>query len=165
MPNDILTPLIFTLLYLLSTLNDTISNTLIGITKVNIFLILMLSSWLSSFIFNVFGMNFYIVLFIMILGQWLLFYYLSKKKIDKIKEKLVDVDSIFKNKIGVIKHHVNGPYYLGVIEKDGIIQDILVYSDKILEDNCNFVITGIDGSKILAEKYNNGTKFAQITKK
>lgn len=157
MPNDILSPLIFTLLYLLSTLNDTISNTLIGITKVNIFLILMLSSWLSSFIFNVFGMNFYIVLFIMILGQWLLFYYLSKKKIDKIKEKLVDVDSIFKNKIGVIKHHVNGPYYLGVIEKDGIIQDILVYSDKILEDNCNFVITGIDGSKILAEKYNNGT--------
>lgn len=156
MPNDILSPLIFTLLYLLSTLNDTISNTLIGITKVNIFLILMLSSWLSSFIFNVFGMNFYIVLFIMILGQWLLFYYLSKKKIDKIKEKLVDVDSIFKNKIGVIKHHVNGPYYLGVIEKDGIIQDILVYSDKILEDNCNFVITGIDGSKILAEKYNNG---------
>ena len=156
MPNDILLPLIFTLLYLLSTLNDTISNTLIGITKVNIFLILMLSSWLSSFIFNVFGMNFYIVLFIMILGQWLLFYYLSKKKIDKIKEKLVDVDSIFKNKIGVIKHHVNGPYYLGVIEKDGIIQDILVYSDKILEDNCNFVITGIDGSKILAEKYNNG---------
>ena len=157
MPNDILLPLIFTLLYLLSTLNDTISNTLIGITKVNIFLILMLSSWLSSFIFNVFGMNFYIVLFIMILGQWLLFYYLSKKKIDKIKEKLVDVDSIFKNKIGVIKHHVNGSYYLGVIEKDGIIQDILVYSDKILEDNCNFVITGIDGSKILAEKYNNGT--------
>lgn len=157
MPNDILSPLIFTLLYLLSTLNDTISNTLIGITKVNIFLILMLSSWLSSFIFNVFGMNFYIVLFIMILGQWLLFYYLSKKKIDKIKEKLVDVDSIFKNKIGVIKHHVNGSYYLGVIEKDGIIQDILVYSDKILEDNCNFVITGIDGSKILAEKYNNGT--------
>lgn len=157
MPNDILTPLIFTLLYLLSTLNDTISNTLIGITKVNIFLILMLSSWLSSFIFNVFGMNFYIVLFIMILGQWLLFYYLSKKKIDKIKEKLVDVDSIFKNKIGVIKHHVNGPYYLGVIEKDGIIQDILVYSDKILDDNCNFIITGIDGSKILAEKYNNGT--------
>ena len=156
MPNDILSPLIFTLLYLLSTLNDTISNTLIGITKVNIFLILMLSSWLSSFIFNVFGMNFYIVLFIMILGQWLLFYYLSKKKIDKIKEKLVDVDSIFKNKIGVIKHHVNGSYYLGVIEKDGIIQDILVYSDKILEDNCNFVITGIDGSKILAEKYNNG---------
>ena len=154
MPNDILSPLIFTLLYLLSTLNDTISNTLIGITKVNIFLILMLSSWLSSFIFNVFGMNFYIVLFIMILGQWLLFYYLSKKKIDKIKEKLVDVDSIFKNKIGVIKHHVNGPYYLGVIEKDGIIQDILVYSDKILVDNCNFVITGIDGSKILAEKYN-----------
>ena len=157
MPNDILSPLIFTLLYLLSTLNDTISNTLIGITKVNIFLILMLSSWLSSFIFNVFGMNFYIVLFIMILGQWLLFYYLSKKKIDKIKEKLVDVDSIFKNKIGVIKHHVNGSYYLGVIEKDGIIQDILVYSDKMLEDNCNFVITGIDGSKILAEKYNNGT--------
>ena len=157
MPNDILLPLIFTLLYLLSTLNDTISNTLIGITKVNIFLILMLSSWLSSFIFNVFGMNFYIVLFIMILGQWLLFYYLSKKKIDKIKEKLVDVDSIFKNKIGVIKHHVNGSYYLGVIEKDGIIQDILVYSDEILEDNCNFVITGIDGSKILAEKYNNGT--------
>lgn len=157
MPNDILSPLIFTLLYLLSTLNDTISNTLIGITKVNIFLILMLSSWLSSFIFNVFGMNFYIVLFIMILGQWLLFYYLSKKKIDKIKEKLVDVDSIFKNKIGVIKHHVNGPYYLGVIEKDGIIQDILVYSDKILDDNCNFIITGIDGSKILAEKYNNGT--------
>ena len=157
MPNDILSPLIFTLLYLLSTLNDTISNTLIGITKVNIFLILMLSSWLSSFIFNVFGMNFYIVLFIMILGQWLLFYYLSKKKIDKIKEKLVDVDSIFKNKIGVIKHHVNGSYYLGVIEKDGIIQDILVYSDKILEDNCNFVITGIDGSKILAEKYNIGT--------
>ena len=157
MPNDILLPLIFTLLYLLSTLNDTISNTLIGITKVNIFLILMLSSWLSSFIFNVFGMNFYIVLFIMILGQWLLFYYLSKKKIDKIKEKLVDVDSIFKNKIGVIKHHVNGSYYLGVIEKDGIIQDILVYSDKILEDNCNFVITGIDGSKILAEKYDNGT--------
>lgn len=157
MPNDILSPLIFTLLYLLSTLNDTISNTLIGITKVNIFLILMLSSWLSSFIFNVFGMNFYIVLFIMILGQWLLFYYLSKKKIDKIKEKLVDVDSIFKNKIGVIKHHVNGSYYLGVIEKDGIIQDILVYSDQILEDNCNFVITGIDGSKILAEKYNNGT--------
>lgn len=125
-----------------------------GITKVNIFLILMSSSWLSSFIFNVFGMNFYIVLFIMILGQWLLFYYLSKKKIDKIKEKLVDVDSIFKNKIGVIKHHVNGSYYLGVIEKDGIIQDILVYSDKMLEDNCNFVITGIDGSKILAEKYN-----------
>ena len=156
MPNDILLPLIFTLLYLLSTLNDTISNTLIGITKVNILLILMLSSWLSSFIFNVFGMNFYIVLFIIILGQWLLFYYLSKKKIDKIKEKLVDVDSIFKNKIGVIKHHVNGSYYLGVIEKDGIIQDILVYSDKILEDNCNFVITGIDGSKILAEKYNNG---------
>ena len=156
MPNDILLPLIFTLLYLLSTLNDTISNTLIGITKVNIFLILMLSSWLSSFIFNVFGMNFYIVLFIIILGQWLLFYYLSKKKIDKIKEKLVDVDSIFKNKIGVIKHHVNGSYYLGVIEKDGIIQDILVYSDKILEDNSNFVITGIDGSKILAEKYNNG---------
>ena len=156
MPNDILLPLIFTLLYLLSTLNDTISNTLIVITKVNIFLILMLSSWLSSFIFNVFGMNFYIVLFIMILGQWLLFYYLSKKKIDKIKEKLVDVDSIFKNKIGVIKHHVNGSYYLGVIEKDGIIQDILVYSDKMLEDNCNFVITGIDGSKILAEKYNNG---------
>ena len=154
MPNDILSPLIFTLLYLLSTLNDTISNTLIGITKVNIFLILMLSSWLSSFIFNVFGMNFYIVLFIMILGQWLLFYYLSKKKIDKIKDKLVDVDSIFKNKIGVIKHHVNGSYYLGVIEKDGIIQDILVYSDKMLEDNCNFVITGIDGSKILAEKYN-----------
>ena len=154
MPNDILSPLIFTLLYLLSTLNDTISNTLIGITKVNIFLILMSSSWLSSFIFNVFGMNFYIVLFIIILGQWLLFYYLSKKKIDKIKEKLVDVDSIFKNKIGVIKHHVNGSYYLGVIEKDGIIQDILVYSDKMLEDNCNFVITGIDGSKILAEKYN-----------
>ena len=153
MPNDILLPLIFTLLYLLSTLNDTISNTLMGITKVNIFLILMSSSWLSSFIFNVFGMNFYIVLFIMILGQWLLFYYLSKKKIDKIKEKLVDVDSIFKNKIGVIKHHVNGSYYLGVIEKDGIIQDILVYSDKMLEDNCNFVITGIDGSKILAEKY------------
>lgn len=116
----------------------------------------MSSSWLSSFIFNVFGMNFYIVLFIMILGQWLLLYYLSKKKIDKIKEKLVDVDSIFKNKIGVIKHHVNGSYYLGVIEKDGIIQDILVYSDKILEDNSNFVITGIDGSKILAEKYNNG---------
>ena len=114
----------------------------------------MSSSWLSSFIFNVFGMNFYIVLFIIILGQWLLFYYLSKKKIDKIKEKLVDVDSIFKNKIGVIKHHVNGSYYLGVIEKDGIIQDILVYSDKMLEDNCNFVITGIDGSKILAEKYN-----------
>lgn len=156
MPNDILLPLIFTLLYLLSTLNDTISNTLMGITKANIFLILMSSSWLSSFIFNVFGMNFYIVLFIMILGQWLLFYYLSKKKIDKIKEKLVDVDSIFKNKIGVIKHHVNGSYYLGVIEKDGIIQDILVYSDKMLEDNCNFVITGIDGSKILAEKYNNG---------
>lgn len=156
MPNDILLPLIFTLLYLLSTLNDTISNTLMGITKVNIFLILMSSSWLSSFIFNVFGMNFYIVLFIMILGQWLLLYYLSKKKIDKIKEKLVDVDSIFKNKIGVIKHHVNGSYYLGVIEKDGIIQDILVYSDKILEDNSNFVITGIDGSKILAEKYNNG---------
>lgn len=156
MPNDILLPLIFTLLYLLSTLNDTIINALIGITKVNIFLILMSSSWLSSFIFNVFGMNFYIVLFIMILGQWLLFYYLSKKKIDKIKEKLVDVDSIFKNKIGVIKHHVNGSYYLGVIEKDGIIQDILVYSDKMLEDNCNFVITGIDGSKILAEKYNNG---------
>lgn len=156
MPNDILLPLIFTLLYLLSTLNDTISNTLMGITKVNIFLILMSSSWLSSFIFNVFGMNFYIVLFIMILGQWLLFYYLSKKKIDKIKEKLVDVDSIFKNKIGVIKHHVNGSYYLGVIEKDGIIQDILVYSDKMLEDNCNFVITGIDGSKILVEKYNNG---------
>lgn len=154
MPNDILLPLIFTLLYLLSTLNDTISNTLMGITKVNIFLILMSSSWLSSFIFNVFGMNFYIVLFIMILGQWLLFYYLSKKKIDKIKEKLVDVDSIFKNKIGVIKHHVNGSYYLGVIEKDGIIQDILVYSDKMLEDNCNFVITGIDGSKILAKKYN-----------
>ena len=153
MPNDILLPLIFTLLYLLSTLNDTISNTLMGITKVNIFLILMLSSWLSSYIFNVFGMNFYIVLFIIIIGQWLLFYYLSKKKIDKINEKLVDVDSIFKNKIGVIKHHVNGPYYLGVIEKDGIIQDILVYSDKILEDNCNFVITGIDGSKILAEKY------------
>ena len=156
MPNDILLPLIFTLLYLLSTLNDTISNTLMGVTKVNLFLILMSSSWLSSFIFNVFGMNFYIVLFIMILGQWLLFYYLSKKKIDKIKEKLVDVDSIFKNKIGVIKHHVNGSYYLGVIEKDGIIQDILVYSDKMLEDNCNFVITGIDGSKILAEKYNNG---------
>ena len=156
MPNDILSPLIFTLLYLLSTLNDTVINTLIGITKVNIFLILMSSSWLSSFIFNVFGMNFYVVLFIMILGQWLLFYYLSKKKIDKIKEKLVDVDSIFKNKIGVIKHHVNGSYYLGVIEKDGIIQDILVYSDKMLEDNCNFVITGIDGSKILAEKYNNG---------
>lgn len=156
MPNDILLPLIFTLLYLLSTLNDTISNTLMGIIKVNIFLILMSSSWLSSFIFNVFGMNFYIVLFIMILGQWLLLYYLSKKKIDKIKEKLVDVDSIFKNKIGVIKHHVNGSYYLGVIEKDGIIQDILVYSDKILEDNSNFVITGIDGSKILAEKYNNG---------
>ena len=154
MPNDILLPLIFTLLYLLSTLNDTIINTLMGITKVNIFLILMSSSWLSSFIFNVFGMNFYIVLFIMILGQWLLFYYLSKKKIDKIKEKLVDVDSIFKNKIGVIKHHVNGSYYLGVIEKDGIIQDILVYSDKMLEDNCNFVITGIDGSKIIAEKYN-----------
>lgn len=154
MPNDILLPLIFTLLYLLSTLNDTISNTLMGIIKVNIFLILMSSSWLSSFIFNVFGMNLYIVLFIMILGQWLLFYYLSKKKIDKIKEKLVDVDSIFKNKIGVIKHHVNGSYYLGVIEKDGIIQDILVYSDKMLEDNCNFVITGIDGSKILAEKYN-----------
>lgn len=154
MPNDILLPLIFTLLYLLSTLNDTIINTLMGITKVNIFLILMSSSWLSSFIFNVFGMNFYVVLFIMILGQWLLFYYLSKKKIDKIKEKLVDVDSIFKNKIGVIKHHVNGSYYLGVIEKDGIIQDILVYSDKMLEDNCNFVITGIDGSKILAEKYN-----------
>lgn len=125
-----------------------------GVTKVNLFLILMSSSWLSSFIFNVFGMNLYIVLFIMILGQWLLFYYLSKKKIDKIKEKLVDVDSIFKNKIGVIKHHVNGSYYLGVIEKDGIIQDILVYSDKMLEDNCNFVITGIDGSKILAEKYN-----------
>lgn len=124
-----------------------------GVTKVNLFLILMSSSWLSSFIFNVFGMNLYIVLFIMILGQWLLFYYLSKKKIDKIKDKLVDVDSIFKNKIGVIKHHVNGSYYLGVIEKDGIIQDILVYSDKILEDNCNFVITGIDGSKILAEKY------------
>ena len=157
MPNDILLPLIFTLLYLLYTLNDTISNTLMGIIKVNIFLILMSSSWLSSFIFNVFGMNFYIVLFIMILGQWLLFYYLSKKKIDKIKEKLVDVDSIFKNKIGVIKHHVNGSYYLGVIEKDGIIQDILVYSDKILDDNCNFIITGIDGSKILAEKYNNGT--------
>ena len=157
MPNDILLPLIFTLLYLLSTLNDTIINTLMGITKVNIFLILMSSSWLSSFIFNVFGMNFYIVLFIMILGQWLLFYYLSKKKIDKIQEKLVDVDSIFKNKIGVIKHHVNGSYYLGVIEKDGIIQDILVYSDKILDDNCNFIITGIDGSKILAEKYNNGT--------
>ena len=156
MPNDILLPLIFTLLYLLSTLNDTISNTLIGITKVNILLILMLSSWLSSFIFNVFGMNFYIVLFIIILGQWLLFYYLSKKKIDKIKEKLVDVDSIFKNKIGVIKHHVNGSYYLGVLEKDGIIKDILVYSDEILEDNCNSVITGIDGSKILAEKYNNG---------
>lgn len=154
MPNDILLPLIFTLIYLLSTLNDTINNTLMGITKVNIFLILMSSSWLSSFIFNVFGMNFYIVLFIMILGQWLLFYYLSKKKIDKIKEKLVDVDSIFKNKIGVIKHHVNGSYYLGVIEKDGIIQDILVYSDKMLEDNCNFVITGIDGSKIIAEKYN-----------
>lgn len=154
MPNDILLPLIFTLLYLLSTLNDTISNTLMGVTKVNLFLILMSSSWLSSFIFNVFGMNLYIVLFIMILGQWLLFYYLSKKKIDKIKEKLVDVDSIFKNKIGVIKHHVNGSYYLGVIEKDGIIQDILVYSDKMLEDNCNFVITGIDGSKILAEKYN-----------
>lgn len=154
MPNDILLPLIFTLIYLLSTLNDTINNTLMGITKVNIFLILMSSSWLSSFIFNVFGMNFYVVLFIMILGQWLLFYYLSKKKIDKIKEKLVDVDSIFKNKIGVIKHHVNGSYYLGVIEKDGIIQDILVYSDKMLEDNCNFVITGIDGSKILAEKYN-----------
>lgn len=125
-----------------------------GVTKVNLFLILMSSSWLSSFIFNVFGMNLYIVLFIMILGQWLLFYYLSKKKIDKIKEKLVDVDSIFKNKIGVIKHHVNGSYYLGVIEKDGIIQDILVYSDKMLEDNCNFVITGIDGSKIIAEKYN-----------
>lgn len=154
MPNDILLPLIFTLLYLLSTLNDTISNTLMGVTKVNLFLILMSSSWLSSFIFNIFGMNLYIVLFIMILGQWLLFYYLSKKKIDKIKDKLVDVDSIFKNKIGVIKHHVNGSYYLGVIEKDGIIQDILVYSDKILEDNCNFVITGIDGSKILAEKYN-----------
>lgn len=154
MPNDILLPLIFTLLYLLSTLNDTISNTLMGVTKVNLFLILMSSSWLSSFIFNVFGMNLYIVLFIMILGQWLLFYYLSKKKIDKIKDKLVDVDSIFKNKIGVIKHHVNGSYYLGVIEKDGIIQDILVYSDKMLEDNCNFVITGIDGSKILAEKYN-----------
>ena len=154
MPNDILLPLIFTLLYLLSTLNDTISNTLMGVTKVNLFLILMSSSWLSSFIFNVFGMNLYIVLFIIILGQWLLFYYLSKKKIDKIKEKLVDVDSIFKNKIGVIKHHVNGSYYLGVIEKDGIIQDILVYSDKMLEDNCNFVITGIDGSKILAEKYN-----------
>lgn len=154
MPNDILLPLIFTLLYLLSTLNDTIINTLMGITKVNIFLILMSSSWLSSFIFNVFGMNLYIVLFIIILGQWLLFYYLSKKKIDKIKDKLVDVDSIFKNKIGVIKHHVNGSYYLGVIEKDGIIQDILVYSDKMLEDNCNFVITGIDGSKILAEKYN-----------
>ena len=154
MPNDILLPLIFTLLYLLSTLNDTISNTLMGVTKVNLFLILMSSSWLSSFIFNVFGMNLYIVLFIMILGQWLLFYYLSKKKIDKIKDKLVDVDSIFKNKIGVIKHHFNGSYYLGVIEKDGIIQDILVYSDKMLEDNCNFVITGIDGSKILAEKYN-----------
>lgn len=154
MPNDILLPLIFTLLYLLSTLNDTINNTLMGVTKVNLFLILMSSSWLSSFIFNIFGMNLYIVLFIMILGQWLLFYYLSKKKIDKIKDKLVDVDSIFKNKIGVIKHHVNGSYYLGVIEKDGIIQDILVYSDKILEDNCNFVITGIDGSKILAEKYN-----------
>lgn len=154
MPNDILLPLIFTLLYLLSTLNDTISNTLMGVTKVNLFLILMSSSWLSSFIFNVFGMNLYIVLFIMILGQWLLFYYLYKKKIDKIKDKLVDVDSIFKNKIGVIKHHVNGSYYLGVIEKDGIIQDILVYSDKMLEDNCNFVITGIDGSKILAEKYN-----------
>ena len=154
MPNDILLPLIFTLLYLLSTLNDTIRNTLMGVTKVNLFLILMSSSWLSSFIFNVFGMNLYIVLFIMILGQWLLFYYLYKKKIDKIKDKLVDVDSIFKNKIGVIKHHVNGSYYLGVIEKDGIIQDILVYSDKMLEDNCNFVITGIDGSKILAEKYN-----------
>ena len=154
MPNDILLPLIFTLLYLLSTLNDTISNTLMGVTKVNLFLILMSSSWLSSFIFNVFGMPPDIVLFIMILGQWLLFYYLSKKKIDKIKDKLVDVDSIFKNKIGVIKHHVNGSYYLGVIEKDVIIQDILVYSDKMLEDNCNFVITGIDGSKILAEKYN-----------
>ena len=156
MPNDILLPLIFTLLYLLSTLNDTISNTLMGVTKVNLFLILMSSSWLSSFIFNVFGMNLYIVLFIMILGQWLLFYYLSKKKIDKIKEKLVDVDSIFKNKIGVIKHHVNGSYYLGVIEKDGIIQDTSVYSDEILEDNCNFVITGLDGRKILAGKYTTG---------
>ena len=38
MPNDILLPLIFTLLYLLSTLNDTISNTLMGVTKVNLFL-------------------------------------------------------------------------------------------------------------------------------
>lgn len=153
MPNDILLPLIFTLLYFLSILNEEIGDTLLGITRVNVLLLLMLSSWLSSLFFNVFGMNFYIVLFVILIGQWVLFYYLSKRKLNKIEKKLVDVNSIFTNKIGLIKHRVNGSYYLGVIEKDGLIQDILVYSDKPLEDNSNFIITGIDGNKILAEKY------------
>lgn len=153
-PIDILIPLIFTLLYLLSTLSDNINNVLIKSLKINLPLLLMVSAWISSFAFNLFNMNFYIVLILIIIGQWILFYYLSKRKIDKIEEKLVDVDSIFKNKIGIIKHHVNGSYYLGVIEKDGMLQDILIYSDKLLENDCKFVITGIDGSKILAEKYN-----------
>lgn len=153
-PIDILIPLIFTLLYLLSTLSDNISNLFSKTLKINLPLLLVVSAWISSFAFNLFSMNFYIVLILVIIGQWVLFYYLSKRKIDKIEEKLVDVDSIFKNKIGIIKHHVNGSYYLGVIEKDGMLQDILIYSDKLLENDCKFVITGIDGSKILAEKYN-----------
>ena len=165
LPTELLLPLVLTLMYVFSTFNDLIFMNILKLTKVNVFLVLCVSAWVASFCNSMFGMNLYLVLLIVAVIifsiSYTLLYYKTKEQLNKVEEKFMGVDDVFKNKIGTVDYNVNGDCYMGEIKKDGYMQKILVYCHEKMEKGGQFVITDIKGDKIMAEKY-VGTENANI---
>ena len=165
--------LVTTLCYILITLDDTMyKKVYLKICKVDILFNLTVSSWLTFNAINMFEINGYIIFscifVVIILLQAILYWGKTRKELNKIETKITNIDSIFKNKEGTIIQPMNDGYFLGEIVLDNKKQQILVYSETGFENGDNFVITAIDGPKILAEKKvvtEVGTEFAEEEEK
>ena len=147
MPNEILFTLLTTLFYSMLFINYRMySDVYMRFVKIDVLFGLVFSSWAALGINSLFNMNFYLILAViavLLLGlQSLLYHYRLKKKIETVENRFTDVDSVFKNKIGIIETR----------ELDGKEQQIMVYSDKMLVNSDKFVIMAFEGSKIIVEK-------------
>ena len=173
MPTSIVVSLSLTLLYLVISINkDIYKNWYLSKVKLDFLLAFMLGSWVFAFCATYTGFVFSIILSFLVVFTILFchfsLYYVSmhtKKEEQEgaINEMLYSDNSAtftpidpYKGKTGTVESRVKENYYLGKIDvgtdKNPETAEILVYCEGNLTIGGNFVITGYDNEKILAEK-------------
>lgn len=177
MPISLIISLSLTFIYALLSFNREIFETLyLKLTKIDIVGALAITSWVYYCLEQLnamFAVIATIMIFVTILlGQLSLYRTKSKQNNRMDKETITNLSnnennseevktvlttaSSFLGKRGPIKGHINGNYYLGLInmgtEESPSMQDILLYNEDGFNNGDTYEIVYFEGSKIVAKK-------------